>query len=56
METFAATAKLSSIRLFLALATHFCCEVLHWDVNAAYLIADLEEDVYVEQPPGFKVP
>ena len=47
---------MSSIRLFLALATHFHCEVFQFDVSSAYLNADLEEDVYVEQPPGFEIP
>ena len=56
LETFALTAKLSSIRLLLALATHFHCEVFQFDVSSAYLNADLEEDVYVEQPPGFETP
>ena len=56
LETFAPTAKLSSIRLRLALATHFHCEVFQIDVSSAYLNADLEEDVYVEHPPGFEIP
>ena len=56
LETFAPTAKLSSIRLLLALATHFHCEVFQFDVSSAYRNADLEEDVYVEQPPGFEIP
>ena len=39
LETFAPTAKLSSIRLLLALATHFHCEVFQFDVSSAYLIS-----------------
>ena len=39
LETFAKTAKLSSIRLFLALAIHFGCEVFQFDVSSAYLNA-----------------
>ena len=56
LETFAPTAKLPSIRMLLALATHFHCEVFQFDVSSAYLNADLEEDVFVEQPPGFEIP
>ena len=52
LETFAPTAKLSSIRLLLALH----CEVFQFGVSSAYLKADLEKDVYVEQPPGFEIP
>ena len=56
LETFAPTAILSSIRMLLALVTHFHCEVFQFDVSSTYLIADLEEDVNVEQPPGFENP
>ena len=56
LGTFAPTAKLSSIRMLLALATHFHCEVFQFEVSSAYLNADLEEDVYVEQPPRFETP
>ena len=55
METFAPTAKLFSIRLFFAIAVQFGCEVFRFDVISAYLNAELEEDSYVEQPPGFEV-
>ena len=56
LETFAPTAKLSSARKLLTLAFLFHCEVLQFDVSSAYLNADLEEDVYVEQSPGFQFP
>ena len=56
LETFAPTTTMSSIRMLLALATHFHCEVFQFDVNSAYLNADLEGDVYVEQRPGFEIP
>ena len=42
--------------MLLALATHFHCEVFQFDVSSASLNADLEEDVYVEQPLGFENP
>ena len=56
LETFAPTAILSSIRMLLALATQFHFEISQFDVSSAYLNAELEEDVYAEQPPGFEVP
>ena len=56
LETFFPTAKLSSIRMLLALGTHLHCEVFQFDFSSAYLNADLEEDFYVEQPPGFEIP
>ena len=42
--------------MLLAFVTHFHCEVFQFDVSSAYLNADLEEVVYVEQPPGFEIP
>ena len=55
LKTFAPTAKLSSITLLFAIAVQFGCEVFQFDVSSAYLNAEVEEDVYVEQPPGFEV-
>ena len=56
LETFAPTAKLSSIRLFLPLVIHFGCEVFQIDVSLAYLNADLEGEVFVQQPTRFEFP
>ena len=56
LEKFAPTAKLSSIRMLLAFATHFHCEFFQFSASSAYRNADLKEDVYVEQPPGFEIP
>ena len=47
---------MSSIRLLLALATHFQCDVFQFAVSLTYLNADLEGDVYVKQLPGFENP
>jgi hypothetical protein len=52
-ETFAPVTRLESIRIFLAYA---CCKnfkVYHMDVKSTFLIGDLEEEEYVEQPEGF---
>ena len=50
------SVKLSSIRMFLALATHSACEFFQVDATLAYLNVDLEDDVYVEQAPSFEIP
>ena len=42
--------------MLLALSTLFQCDAFQFDVNSAYLNADLEGDVYVEQPPRFEIP
>lgn len=45
-----------AIRIFLAYAAHASFNVNQMDVKIAFLNRDLEEEVYVCQPPGFKVP
>jgi hypothetical protein len=55
-ETFAPVAKLSSIRTFLALAAELDLEVHQMDVKSAYLNGLLEEEIYMEPPPGFDIP
>jgi hypothetical protein len=52
-EVFAPVATLESVRLIVALAAHHGWEVHHMDVKSAFLNGDLEEVVYVSQPPGF---
>jgi hypothetical protein len=54
-EVFAPVARLESARLLLALAEHEGWAVHHMDVKTAFLNGDLNEEVYVDQPPGFKV-
>ena len=53
--TFAPTAKMSTIRLVLAMAAQFGWKVHQMDVKSAFLNGDLHEEVYMTQPPGFKV-
>jgi hypothetical protein len=55
-EVFAPIARLEIVRLLLALAAHGQWEVHHMDVKSAFLNGDLQEDVYVHQPPGFSDP
>jgi hypothetical protein len=44
---------MEAIRLLLALAAHQGWQVHHMDVKSAFLNGDLQEEVYVDQPPGF---
>ncbi|KAI3673186.1 hypothetical protein L6452_39302 [Arctium lappa] len=55
-ETFAPVARLEAIRLFLAYAVYKNFIVYQMDVKSAFLNGKLNEEVYVEQPPGFYDP
>eukprot|EP00253_Pinus_taeda_P025994 PITA_25994 len=52
-ETFSPVAKMDSIRLALSIAAVRGWEVHHMDVKNAFLHGDLEEEIYMEQPPGY---
>jgi hypothetical protein len=53
-ETFALVARLESIRILLAYATHHSFRLFQMDVKSAFLNGPIKEKVYVEQPPGFE--
>jgi hypothetical protein len=52
-EVFAPVARIETVRILLALAAHGDWELHHMDVKSAFLNGDLQEHVYVHQPPGF---
>ena len=53
-ETYAPVARLESIRILLAYATHHNFKLQQMDVKSAFLYGPLKEEVYVKQPPGFE--
>jgi hypothetical protein len=53
-ETFAPVARLESIHILLAYATHYGFKLYQMDVKSAFLNGSIKEEVYVEQPPGFE--
>jgi hypothetical protein len=53
-ETYAPVARLESIRILLAYATYHGFKLYQMDVKSAFLNGPINEEVYVEQPPGFK--
>lgn len=53
-ETFAPVMRYSSMRILLAEAARNDWEVEQADIGTAFLNADIEEDVFVEQPSGFE--
>nr|KAJ0204922.1 hypothetical protein LSAT_V11C500296580 [Lactuca sativa] len=52
-ETFAPVARIEAIRLFLAYASYMNFIVYQMDVKKAFLHGVLEEEVFLNQPPGF---
>ncbi|GJY87005.1 putative ribonuclease H-like domain-containing protein [Tanacetum coccineum] len=55
-EVFAPVARIEAIRLFLAFASYMGFMVYQMDVKSAFLYGEIEEEVYVTQPKGFKDP
>ena len=55
-ETYALIARLESIRILLAYATHHDFKVYQMDVESAFLNGPLSELVYLEQLLGFEDP
>jgi hypothetical protein len=53
-ETFTPVARLESIHILLAYATHHDFKLYQMDVKSAFLNGPIKEEVYVEQPPSFK--
>ena len=55
-ETFSPVAMFKSIRILLAIVAYCDYEIWQMDVKIAFLNGNLEEDVYMVQPPGFEDP
>ncbi|GJS59414.1 putative ribonuclease H-like domain-containing protein [Tanacetum coccineum] len=51
-EVFAPVARIEAIRIFLAYASYMGFTVYQMDVKSAFLYGQIEEEVYVCQPPG----
>jgi hypothetical protein len=55
-DVYAPVARLEAIRIFLAYASFRKFKVYQMDVKSAFLNAELGEQVFVSQPPGFEDP
>jgi hypothetical protein len=53
-ETFAPVARLESIQILLSYVAHHSFKLFQMDVKSAFLNGPIKDEVYVEQPPGFK--
>jgi hypothetical protein len=52
--TFAPIARLESIHILLAYAAQHSFKLFQMNVKSAFLNGPIKEEVYMEQPPGFK--
>ena len=52
-ETFAPVAKITSIRVILAVAAHNNWQIHQLDVTAAYLNGVIDAEIFMTQPPGY---
>lgn len=55
-DTYAPLARITTIRMILALASIHKLLIYQMDVKTIFLHGDLEEEIYVKQPEGFIVP
>jgi hypothetical protein len=53
-ETYAPVARLEAIRMLLAFSCIMDFKLFQMDVKSAFLNGYIQEEVYVDQPPGFK--
>ena len=53
METFSPITKIVSVRVLTALASAQRWSLHQLDINNAFLQGDLEEEVYMNLPPGY---
>ena len=54
LETFAPVAKISSVRVVLAIAAAKDWEIFNMDVDTAFLQSPVEEEIYMRQPKGYE--
>ncbi|CAH9143716.1 unnamed protein product [Cuscuta epithymum] len=54
-EVYAPVARIETIRMVVALANKRGWNMAQLDVKSAFLNGELEEEVYITQPPGFEI-
>jgi len=54
-ETFAPVAKFPTVRIMFALAAHFDWDIEQMDVKTAFLYPEIDEEVYIKMPEGYRL-
>lgn len=54
-DTFAPTMAYRTLKALLTVAAAYDWEIKQFDVNTAFLHASIEEEIYMELPPGFTI-
>ena len=54
--TFAPTSRFTAIRTIISLACEEQMTLKHWDIAGAFMTADIDTDIYLEMPPGYRMP
>ena len=52
-DTFSLVAKMTYVRLFISMAATYNWDLHQLDIKNVFLHGNLQEEVYMEQPPGF---
>ena len=52
-KTFSSTAQMRSFRTIVMLAEAFDLDLLQYDISNAFLNGELEDEIYIEYPPGY---
>jgi hypothetical protein len=55
-DTYSLVARITTIRVLLALATSHGLHIHQMDVMTAFLYGELDEEIYMEQTDGYKIP
>ena len=53
LTLFSPVAKRTHVWLFISLVATYNWDLHHLDIKNVFLHGDLQEEVYMEQPPGF---
>ena len=53
-ETFSPVARYDTIRAVLSISTAYKMDLIQFDIKTAFLYGELNEEIYMVQPPGFE--